>query len=95
MPCTRVNKVQEGRPHIVDLIKNREIDLILNTPYGKQQRRDDSSIRASAVQAGIPCVTTLAGIQAIVNALAALKQDPPGVRSLQEYHRECAGPRST
>jgi carbamoyl-phosphate synthase large subunit len=84
----RVNKVTEGRPHIVDLVKNREIDMILNTPYGKQQRVDDSAIRSAAVSAGIPCITTLAGIRAVVSALAALQRGPYQVRSLQEYHKE-------
>ena len=83
---TRVNKVHESRPHIVDLIKNREIDLILNTPYGKQQRVDDSNIRSAAVSAGIPCITTLAGIRAVVSALTALRRGPYEVRSVQEYH---------
>ena len=85
---TRVNKVHEGRPHIVDLVKNRELDLILNTPYGKQTRHDDSYIRSTAVSTGIPCVTTLAGIRAIVSALTALHRGPMSVRSLQEYHAE-------
>ncbi len=89
--CERVNKVHEGRPHIVDLVKNREIDLILNTPYGKQQRYDDSSIRSAAVSAGITCITTLAGIRAMVSALAAVHRGPQTVRSLQEYHRELRG----
>ena len=84
---TRVNKVTEGRPHIVDLVKNREIDLILNTPYGKKERRDDSAIRAAAVNAGITCVTTLAGIRAVVSALAALHRGGYEVKSLQEHHR--------
>ena len=88
VPVERVNKVHEGRPHIVDLVKNREIDLILNTPYGKQQRYDDSYIRSSAVAAGIPCITTLAGIGAVVSALTAMKRGPMKVRSLQEYHAE-------
>jgi carbamoyl-phosphate synthase large subunit len=83
---TRVNKVHEGRPHIVDLIKNREIDLILNTPYGKQERKDDSSIRAAAVQANVTCITTLAGIRAVVSALEALHQGALEVKSLQAYH---------
>src|SRR5262245_37924158 len=52
------NKVGEGLPHIVDLIKNREIALVLNTPYGKKERKDDSSIRAAAVHANVPCITT-------------------------------------
>ena len=86
----RVNKVHEGRPHIVDMIKNREIDLVLNTPYGKQQRVDDSSIRAAAVVAGIPCITTLAGIRAVVNALDALHRGALEVSSLQEHHARLA-----
>ena len=83
----RVNKVHEGRPHIVDQIKNREIDLLLNTPYGKQQRVDDSQIRAAAVIAGVPCVTTRAGISAVVHALIAMHRGEFTVRSIQEYHR--------
>jgi carbamoyl-phosphate synthase large subunit len=83
----RVNKVHEGRPHIVDMIKNREIDLILNTPYGKQQRVDDSSIRAAAVSAGITCITTRAGISAVVSALSAMHRGDYKVRSLQEHHQ--------
>jgi carbamoyl-phosphate synthase large subunit len=86
IPCERVNKVGEGRPHIVDLIKNREIALVLNTPYGKKERKDDSSIRAAAVHAHVPCITTLAGIQAVVSALTSLHKSPLVVRSLQSYH---------
>ena len=86
IPCARVNKVGEGRPHIVDLIKNREIAMVLNTPYGKKERKDDSSIRAAAVHANVPCITTLAGIQAIVSALTSLHKSPLVVRSLQSYH---------
>jgi carbamoyl-phosphate synthase large subunit len=86
IPCERVNKVGEGRPHIVDLIKNREIALVLNTPYGKKERKDDSAIRAAAVHANVPCITTLAGIQAVVSALTSLHKSPLTVRSLQSYH---------
>jgi carbamoyl-phosphate synthase large subunit len=85
MAVNRVNKVHEGRPHIVDMLKNREIDLILNTPYGKQQRVDDSSIRAAAVSAGIPCVTTKAGISAVIQALTAMHRGEYEVRSIQEH----------
>jgi len=59
---------------------------VLNTPYGKKERKDDSSIRAAAVHANVPCITTLAGIQAVVSALAALHKHPLVVRSLQSYH---------
>ncbi|MEW6072749.1 MAG: carbamoyl-phosphate synthase large subunit [Planctomycetota bacterium] len=87
---TRVNKVYEGRPHIVDLIKNREIDLVLNTPYGKQERRDDSAIRGAALHAAVPCITTLAGIRAVVSALAAVHRGEVAVVSLQEHHARLA-----
>ncbi len=82
----RVNKVTEGRPHIVDLLKNREIDLVLNTPYGKRERKDDSSIRAAALIAGVSTITTLAGIRAVVSALAAMHRGSYTVKSLQEHH---------
>ncbi len=83
----RVNKVNEGRPHIVDMIKNREIALILNTPLGKQQRVDDSMIRAAAVTAGLPCITTRAGISAVVSALTAMHRAEYAVKSIQEHHK--------
>ncbi len=83
----RVNKVYEGRPHIVDMIKNREIALILNTPLGKQQRVDDSMIRAAAVTAGLPCITTRAGISAVVSALTAMHRADYTVKSIQEHHK--------
>jgi carbamoyl-phosphate synthase large subunit len=88
----RVNKVHEARPHIVDMIKNREIDLVFNTPYGKKQREDDTSIRAAAVLAGIPSITTRAGISAVVSALAALHGGDYGVRSVQSYHAQISKP---
>ncbi|MFT7540367.1 MAG: carbamoyl-phosphate synthase large subunit, partial [Gammaproteobacteria bacterium] len=84
----RVNKVHEGRPHIVDRIKNRQIDLILNTPYGKRERRDDTSIRAAAVNAGVSCITTLAGIRAVVSALAAIHRGDWAVTPMQDHHRK-------
>ncbi|HED66636.1 MAG TPA: carbamoyl-phosphate synthase large subunit [Planctomycetes bacterium] len=94
--CERVNKVGEGRPHIVDQIKNREIHLVLNTPYGMKQRRDDEQIRASATGAGVPCITTLAGIRAVVSALGALHRGTFQVTSLQEHHARLeAGEHST
>jgi carbamoyl-phosphate synthase large subunit len=88
--CERVNKVQEGRPHIVDLIKNREIDLVLNTPYGMQQRRDDGKIRAAAIEASIPCATTRAGISAVISALSALHRGDYEVHCLQTFTAENA-----
>ena len=90
IPVERVNKVHEGRPHIVDMIKNREIDLVLNTPYGKQQRVDDSSIRAASVSSAVPCITTCAGISAVVSALTAIHRGDYSVSSLQEHHARSA-----
>ena len=86
IPVKRVNKVQEGRPHIVDMLKNHELDMVLNTPSGQRQRQDDSKIRAVAVQNGVPVVTTTAGISAVVSALSSLHRGDWGVTSLQAYH---------
>ena len=90
IPAQRVNKVHEGRPHIVDMIKNREIDLVLNTPVGKRQREADISIRAAAILGGIPCITTREGISAMVAALDALHRGDYRVEKLQEHHGELA-----
>ena len=90
IPAQRVNKVHEGRPHIVDMIKNREIDLVLNTPMGKRQREADISIRAAAILGGIPCITTREGISAMVAALDALHRGDYRVEKLQAHHGELA-----
>ncbi|MFT4647981.1 MAG: carbamoyl-phosphate synthase large subunit [Glaciecola sp.] len=95
IPCERIHKVHEGRPHIVDAIKNRELVMILNTPFGKVQRNDDSYIRSSALNANIPCITTLAGIRAVVNALASLRSGKAQVNSLQNYHKLLPQPVAT
>ncbi|MCC7014293.1 MAG: carbamoyl-phosphate synthase large subunit [Planctomycetes bacterium] len=88
--ASRVNKIHEGRPHIVDRIKNREIQLVLNTPVGKQSRTDDKQIRSAAIMGGIPCITTRAGISAVVQALLALHGGEYLVRRLQAHHRRPA-----
>ena len=88
IPSERVNKVHEGRPHVVDLIKNREVDLIINTPLGKVTRHDDGMIRSDAYQAGIPCITTLSAAAAAVEGIQALRRDEAGVASLQELFQD-------
>ena len=88
--ASRINKIHEGRPHVVDVIKNREIKLVLNTPLGKQTRYDDKQIRSAAIMGGIPCITTRAGISAIVQALLALHGGEYLVRRLQHHHRRPA-----
>jgi carbamoyl-phosphate synthase large subunit len=81
-----VFKVGEGRPNIVDRIKSGKVALIVNTPLGMQSRFDEKAIRRSATQYRIPCVTTLSGAAAAVNAIRALQREKLTVRSLQEYH---------
>jgi carbamoyl-phosphate synthase large subunit len=86
LDCEFVYKVNEGRPNVVDLIKSKRIDLVINTPLGRASFYDERAIRRAAMQYGIPCITTLTGAAATVEALRAMKQDHHEVRSLQEYH---------
>jgi carbamoyl-phosphate synthase large subunit len=82
----RVNKVAQGRPHIVDKIKDGEIDLVFNTTEGWQSQKDSASIRGSAVQQKVPYFTTVASSAAVVKAIAALRAHRLDVRSLQAYY---------
>ena len=91
IPVKRVYKVNEGRPHIVDLIKSGKVDLILNTPFGKDSFFDERAIRRAAMQHRIPCITTLSGGAAVASGIAALQQNKIDVKSLQEYHDFQAG----
>jgi len=84
--CRRVNKVREGRPHIVDMIKNDEIDLIVNTTEGKQAIRESNSIRREAVHRRVTYYTTLAAALATCEALDHL--DEVDVNRLQDLHQE-------
>ncbi|MBN2244061.1 MAG: carbamoyl-phosphate synthase large subunit [Acidobacteria bacterium] len=81
-----VFKVGEARPNIVDLIKSRKIDLIINTPLGSQSRYDERSIRRAATQHGVACITTLSGAAAAAKAIQTICSEKLTVRSLQEYH---------
>jgi carbamoyl-phosphate synthase large subunit len=87
IPLQTVNKVGEGRPDIVDQMKNGEIDLVINTPSGKKPRLDEVAIRTQAVAQNIPCITTLSGASAVVNGIESLLKRTLLVRSIQEYHR--------
>ncbi|HTV86943.1 MAG TPA: carbamoyl-phosphate synthase large subunit [Dyella sp.] len=86
VPCERINKVLEGRPHIVDLIKNGEIVYIVNTTEGKQAIADSFSIRREALQHRVTYSTTVAGARALVHSLDF--HDTGEVHSLQELHKE-------
>jgi carbamoyl-phosphate synthase large subunit len=79
-------KMHEGRPNIVDGIKNKEIHLVINTPSGKLSKYDDSYIRKAAIQYKVPHITTLAAALAAARGIAAYRQGKDSVRSLQEYH---------
>ena len=80
-----VFKVNEGRPNIVDHIKQREVALIINTPFGRVFHGDEQEIRQAALQYNVPCVTTMTGARAIVEAIGA-QNNSQTVRSLQELH---------
>ena len=86
IPVQTVFKVGEGRPDIVDQIKNGEIHLVINTPSGKKPKADEVAIRSQSVAHNIPCITTLSGAEAAVNAIESLKRGM-SVKSIQEYHR--------
>ena len=91
IPVTIVNKVSEGRPNLVDRIKNGEIQLVINIPYTHRIAHwDDQVIRRAAINYNVPVVTTLSGAKATVSAIAALQSGKLGVQSLQEYHHKIA-----
>ena len=85
-----VYKVNEGRPHIGDRLLNREINLVINTPLGRESFFDDRTLRRIATVLGVPCVTTLTGATATVSAIRALREEALEVRPLQEYHAAIA-----
>jgi len=88
LDCASVFKVNEGRPNIADLIRQGEISLIINTPLGKTSHYDEKAIRKAALQFNVPCVTTITGAEALVEAIATKKsEDHLTVRSLQEIHQ--------
>ena len=82
-----INKVNEGRPHIVDLIKNKEVNFIINTVSDAQAQRDSFSIRHSALQYRVPYTTTVSGAKAVVNAIDMLRKKNISIKSIQEYHK--------
>ncbi len=93
IPAERIFKIQEGRPHIVDAIKNKTIALMINTPAGEKAQADDHQIRRAALQYGVPYTTTLAGAAAAVAGIESLKRNGSiQVRSLQEFHQQEAPP---
>ncbi len=89
IPAERVNKLQEGRPNILDLITNGKIDLIINSPVGKDSIHDDSYLRKSAIKAKIPYMTTIAAAKATAEGIhSMIKYGNDAVKSLQQLHSE-------
>ncbi len=82
----RIYKLAEGRPNAVDLLKNKEIQLVINTPAGQTPRADEVKIRTTAVYTGTPIMTTLSGAKAAALGIAALKKNGYAVKTVQEYH---------
>jgi len=82
----RVLKVLEGRPNIVDHLKNKEIQMVINTPSGAAPREDEVKIRTTAVMTGTPIMTTLSGARAVAMGIQALQKSGFQVRTIQEYH---------
>ncbi|MDJ0784536.1 MAG: carbamoyl-phosphate synthase large subunit [Desulfosarcinaceae bacterium] len=85
VPNQVVNKVSEGRPHVVDAIKNKEIQLVINTGSGDTSRKDGFVIRQTALKFKIPYTTTAAGAMAMCRGVAAMRQNPLSVKSIQAY----------
>src|SRR5205823_9395978 len=81
-----VYKVNEGRPNIADEIVNRKVDLVVNTPLGRESFFDDRAVRRAAMMHEVPCITTLTGAAAAVSAIRALRQEGLAVRALQDYY---------
>ena len=90
VPVTRINKVFEGRPHIVDAIKNGEVQLIFNTTEGRQSLIDSYSIRRTALELKVPCYTTASASRVCVQSLAAIDAGELEPRALQSYREGSA-----
>jgi carbamoyl-phosphate synthase large subunit len=88
--CSVVFKVNEGRPSLADEIVNRKISMVINTPHGRESFFDDKAVRRAAMMAGVPCITTITGAAAALEAIRALKTEGLDVRALQDYYAAAA-----
>lgn len=94
IPVTRVKKLSEGQPNLIDYLKNSDVALIMNAPKGKGARTDEGRIRAAAVQYGVPCITTMQAAEAAVVAMEALREECMHVQALQDrFPQQPAAPR--
>lgn len=83
----RIDKMHEGRPNVVDAIKNRQVQLVINTPSGRLSQHDDSYIRKASIKYKIPYLTTIAAAVAAARGIEAFRTSGGGVQSLQNYHQ--------
>ncbi|MEC8933511.1 MAG: carbamoyl-phosphate synthase large subunit [Candidatus Latescibacterota bacterium] len=83
----RILKIHEGRPHVEDAIRSREICLVINSPQDEQSQHDDTYVRRAAILHGVPYTTTLSGAVAAATGIEALQVSPPQPRAVQDYHR--------
>jgi len=88
--CSVVFKVNEGRPSLADEIVNRNISMVINTPHGRESFFDDKAVRRAAMMAAVPCITTITGAAAALEAIRALKNEGLDVRALQDYYAAVA-----
>ena len=89
MEATEVKKLKEGRPNMLDIILNGEVDLIVNTPIGSERKEDDSYLRKAAIKKKIPYITTIAAAKATISGIESIKKRGNSeVKSLQELHAE-------
>ena len=88
IPATKIFKLQQGRPNVLDAITNREVSIVINTPDDKKGAMDDSYIRKGVIKAGIPYVTTMAAAKASIAGIKARQKGMGEVRSLQSYHAQ-------
>ena len=86
VPATPVLKRSEGSPNVEELIQSGQVDLVINTPFGRSPRTDGYYIRTAAARMGVPCITTIPGVLSTVHGIEALRRGRPAPRSIQEYH---------
>jgi carbamoyl-phosphate synthase large subunit len=87
IPAETVRKVSEGHPNAVDLIRDGNVKLIINTPSSRTPQWDEVAIRSSAIDCEVPLITTVSGASAAVIAIEALSGEPVRVKALQDYHQ--------
>ncbi len=92
MPSERVAKIGEGKPDVVDLLRQRNLSLVINTPSGKRSRADGYAIRRTALELDIPCITNIRSVRAAVHAIAVLQGAAMDVKPLQDHYRSLPYP---